>query len=438
MYDPIYGGSDDSIPEFKICLVCGETNCEAHKDHPLMDEKPAQPYSEGFMRPLSPVEILHLFGESFGVSVPTDAEKDAEEGEDVLLHTGEKEELVQFEDGDFEPAIDKHGPRITGGKIFTRDSSKDKEAGEDGAKICSYLDMIGTEEVITGAGVARRIRLYRARQRDNEKYKAIEEAAMTLVPKLRQRIHLALEAEARLSRERGLKRGTVDTGRAAQLVASGASDIFAKKATRRDVKTAVTLLLDDSSSMQAIVGHGPMITRWGERASRMEFMKMKAGCAAVLSFALAEVFKQLGITFELISYQASHRDTHWPNHYSILYKGFSEPWDAVKKRMGSYNPTAGTDLPTDGCTFAAKRLLKRTEDRRILIYLTDGEDAAYDAGLYPLAQELERKAHTKLIGIGICVDHMKNSLKEKCEVVNKMDDLNDVVFGKIAKLIHPC
>jgi cobalamin biosynthesis protein CobT len=259
---------------------------------------------------------------------------------------------------------------------------------------------------------------------------------MELVPRLRRQLQLAFEAEARVARQRQQKTGSVDAGQVARLVTNGKDDIFAKKATRKDIKTAVTIVLDDSGSMQESVGYGAFASRAGVHSRGEELLKSKNGCAAVLAYALGEVCNQLGVAFEVLSYHSGSYFCH--DHYSIVYKSFLEPWMSSRDRIGNYRCDAGTDLPYDGSQYAARRLLSRSEGRRILFFLSDANSC--NRGIDKVgefAKELKRKANIAMVGVGIGTETMKTYLEERAVNVLKVDELTDAVFSKLATIIHP-
>jgi cobalamin biosynthesis protein CobT len=432
---------DEFVPEesleFHVCLVCGETNCEDHKDHPINGGGPAPiPYSP--MIKLSAEEWAMALGAPSGVVDTLKANKD----DDLTIHTDEKTEhkKVEDDDGEEEKWEDLPPVKIHGGIVrFKETVDTDKSGGQDWDR----YDLV-KQDMITSAldGMPHSFRLYRAKKEsDPARFKTLYDKALTLVPKLKQRLMLALEAEARTARERGLKRGSVDAGRASQLVAAAKDDIFSKKANRREIKTAVSIVLDDSTSMNEIQGMGSMMTAGAKSYSGDQVLNSKFGCCAVLALALGDALQALGIPFEIVSYERRMFDGNqmkWANHFSIQYKSFNEPWSAVKTRIGNYNPCSGDSLTYEAAAYAAKRLMTRTEDRKILFHLTDAMETNRGMSqIGQLASDMGRKAGIRYVGVGILNDDIKKFLGPKSEVVMKLEDLNDAVFTRLAKLIHP-
>ena len=410
-----------------ICPACGGWGCVAHLREIRED-------MEKFVAGIK-TEIL----EFLQVHDPKLAHA-YQEGEQIIVTTGEEEEFEKIEGAKEEwvlpSAPDQGGIRVMGGKMFYGDPDLNDKPVIANPK-CSYLDIIRDEHLVTSDGTPRSFRLLRANKSNVQHSEWIREEAMKIVPRLKRQLMLAIEAESRVARLRGQKQGSVDGARLSQVVASGKNDVFAKRGNRKTVAAAVQIVLDASGSMVSSPNRGITVTKSAiAETGREKFLHMKIGCAAVLAYALGEVCSQLSIPCEIVALQANAY--FYSDMYGIEYKRFNEPWAMAKDRMGAYLPDAGADVPFEAAQWAAKRLLARTEDSRIMLFLSDANSCNYEIEkLGDFANELKKKANIKMIGVGICSDSMKEFMKEKSECVLKIEDLTDAVFVRLAKLIHP-
>jgi len=472
---PVCGGEgcECVMKDRGMCPDCGEWNCEKH-----VSSLPG-----GLLEGIDPAH-LELAKKYSGAMIElTDEElQDLKEGRELIYNTGletkfkkltkeqqdalaaafkaldEERETSGDPDGDeteetedgrgwvLPPPISICGPTkpkyqppkigMAGGTVLYSDYPEDTETGGK-YKPWPWLTLLKQEHTVDSAGQPKTVTVLRP-DKNASRFEAIAKVAEEIIPHLRRHLRLALEAEARVSRDRSLRRGKIDAGRAGRLVTDGRSDIFYKKSDAKSIKTAVQIVLDDSSSMRSTPG-AVGISRVGKDAVGNNLLRSKNGTAMLLAIALGEVCNQLSIPFEILSY---HSAAPWcpgyGDHYSILYKTFNEPWVGTKERLGNYRCDAGVDLPYEAANFAVNRLCSRTEPHRIMFFLSDGNDINRDvAKLVDLADEADEKAKIKIVGISILEDGIKRHMKHRAEHVTKLDDLTETVFLKLAKLIHP-
>ncbi len=377
------------------------------------------------------------------VELTDDEKKELRDRMDELEDADEKELEAPKEDGAWElpPAMKIAGGgkpkappiQISGTKVPYSDYDDDTVGGR--YKVNDWLTHIATEEIVDTDGKPRSLVVLRPEPNAARLAPAMA-MAKDLVPRLRRQLMLAFEAEARISRERSQKSGKIDAGKAAQLITDGKADIFYKKSDAKDIKTAVSIVIDDSSSMQETPNRGVTVTRTGVRMAGNELLFSKNGTSMVMALALGEVCNQMGIPFEVLSYQGQ---SYFCNgHYTILYKTFNEPWAGSCERMGNYRCDASEDIPYEAASFAVNRLCSRTESRRIMFFLTDGNDCNHGiVKMADFAEEADDKAGIKVVGIGVLSNGLKKHMGKRAETVKVLEDLTDVVFSKLAKIIHP-
>lgn len=216
--------------------------------------------------------------------------------------------------------------------------------------------------------------------------------------------------------------------------------VFRRMQTNRSVETAVTLLIDNSGSM------------WGE----------KLHTAMAAGYALSQTLERVGIKHEVIGFT-----TATPNNRKVLreqeaeekrigkpfsrmgilympiYKEFSERITPdVKKRFAMAPTTVDAQSNIDGeCVrIASNRLAMRTEPRKVLIVMSDGQPAGSSyfpheiyADLHRAVAEAEAKK-IETIGIGI-MDASVKTFYPKHVVLNDLGDLPKTVMSELKRIL---
>jgi Cobalamin biosynthesis protein CobT VWA domain len=225
--------------------------------------------------------------------------------------------------------------------------------------------------------------------------------------------------------------GRLDKRRLSDLPAGG-ENVFRRRWEKEGHESAVTLLLDGSSSM----GCG----------------NMRAAVGVAVSFA--ETLESMGVSFEACVFHNSFALSHgWKNQVyqdtngsrrldtrtSQLIDGTETVrLDIIKprnKRLNQYRGTMGAAAQSAiggtpdyaaimGC---ADELLKRTERRKILFVITDG-DGAGPSSIMKLVK-LYKKLGVDIIGIGI-----KHDVSQQYELSMKVNNLSDLA-GSAMKLL---
>ena len=462
-----------------VCHKCGETGCEKHLVACFSGALDQMKAFEGSLTPAQREKLRQLTealdkieadpallkeiaeGKAGDVMINTGIEEkwtkvgpsseETEESEEFVEETLPAEELPLIEAPEEEPApvpavwelppptpsgtsgaktSQKPGMQFSGGEIFYSDYPDEIKEGEERS---SWVKLIGREKIKSVTGSPIRVAIYRPGNAPARMKPALA-MATDLVPALKRRMILALEAAAMTSKAREKKSGKIDSSRAAQLVVNNKTDVFYKKTDSRKLNTAVTILLDDSSSMRGSTEASVM--KVGKYADPNQLLRSKNGVSMVMALALGEVCDQLDISFEVMAYQAGSEFEG--GRYALMFKTFNEDWKAVLDRIGNYQCTAGYDYPYEGCGLALTRLASRKEERRVLFFLSDAN--AGNEGIescYDLAQLAQRRTGIKMVGIGICTEFMKNYMKDRAETVKDVGSLNESVFGRLAKVIHP-
>lgn len=211
----------------------------------------------------------------------------------------------------------------------------------------------------------------------------------TFVAKLRN----VMKDNAYDRRVKGRKRGKLDM-RALYKVPAKAENVFTLKQARKNKDYNVVLLVDQSGSMTAGIGHenGKYISR--------------AHVAAQSAIFLARSLQKLDIRYSIMGFDERIR----------TYKDFDEIQSKEKLSKTEYQmvvDTSGGNCDYSALTEAYSRLNKQTKGKNILIYICDGDPAC--TGMYSN-------------GGGICSCGGKNS-REQIKHLVKSNERTVSTFG---------
>lgn len=144
-------------------------------------------------------------------------------------------------------------------------------------------------------------------------------------------------------------------------VRTGNLRVFERTRKGEAINTAITILVDHSGSMAG--------------KSTLDAQEACAFISAALD--------KIGVPFEVIGFSAYFKNGYIDESgYGLLedlvhtvYKGFDEP---LRKVEGSFHFQAGANnADGDSLLWAAKRIAKRKEDRKIIVVISDGDPAHY-------------------------------------------------------------
>lgn len=273
---------------------------------------------------------------------------------------------------------------------------------------------------------------------------------------LQKELRRLIAARTMSKRLPGLRRGRIHSSSLHRILA-GDDRVFFRREEAPALDTAVMLLIDCSGSM-----YGPRLK-----------------LATETGYALGNVFNRLGISFECLGFTTAHR-THpdsaiWSgkqyqeeleeasrsatiHRYEPIaiagFKKFDERWTPeVQRRLAhTYNNNgggiAGFEMggTPESCSneFAARRLLQRKEQRKIMITMTDGEPTIcpYAANLGRYAARQRSAAVTKLIEgagidlIGIGIQHAApQAYYANSMVINSLDEMPSQLLNLFKKLL---
>src|ERR671932_613452 len=264
-----------------------------------------------------------------------------------------------------------------------------------------------------------------------------------VVTRLANRLQRRLMAQQNRSWEFDLEEGTLDSARLTRVVIDPMHPLSFKRERDTDFRdTVVTLLLDNSGSMR-----GRPIT-------------VAATCADIL----ARTLERCGVKVEILGFttrawKGGQSREAWlaagkpPNPgrlndlRHIIYKAADAPWRRARKNLGLMMREGLLKENIDGeaLDWAHKRLLGRSEQRRILMVISDGapvDDSTLSVNpgnylerhLRSVIEEIETRSPVELIAIGIGHD----VTRYYCRAVTIVDaeELGGAMTEKLAELFE--
>lgn len=189
------------------------------------------------------------------------------------------------------------------------------------------------------------------------------------------------------------------------------AEVFKKRTSQVELDTAVTILTDNSGSMSG----------------------SKFGHAARAGIMLNEAMSKIGVPVELLSFSECRQGP-----VNIIVKSFTDRVsDAeLEDRYAECGQWMWQNSDGESIMWAATRLARRKEKRRVLIVLSDGSPAAYNGGsgmeYHYTKQVVERieKSHIEIYGIGIMDDNVSRIYSDY-KVLNRSKDLEDMLLGLV-------
>ena len=225
--------------------------------------------------------------------------------------------------------------------------------------------------------------------------------------KLRTDIKNIVSAPDRVSFERYLEAGRLDTRLAAKMRA-GSTRVFKRRQEEDGTLAAVYFLVDISPSMRS-------------NARNMS--------AATLAIHMAEAVEQAGAKIEVAGF-----DDENSSNSSVLRiaKPFNKKTRACAASMANlaFYQSSGTNM-SPAIIHAAKKLMKVSATRHILFVLTDG-NCDYRPLVCKDAALVAESMGAEVIGFGVGID-VSRSFRNAIKVSDDMDDIARTGLGVLAR-----
>ncbi len=264
---------------------------------------------------------------------------------------------------------------------------------------------------------------------------------ISTIGKLANRLQRLLLAKQNTSWNFNLEEGILDNSRLHRVIASPGYPLSFKQETENDFKdTIVTLLIDNSGSM------------------RGRSISLAAICADIIGSTL----ERCQVKTEILGFTTKHwkggdskklwiinGNSSNPGRLNdirhIIYKSADNSWRRSRKYFGAMLREGLLKENVDGeaLAWSHERLLKRHEERKILIVISDGapvDDSTLSANredfldnhLRKIISKIEKDSPVELQAIGIGHDvtkYYKNAL-----TINRAEELGEVLLEELTKL----
>ncbi len=264
---------------------------------------------------------------------------------------------------------------------------------------------------------------------------------ISTIGKLANRLQRLLLAKQNTSWNFNLEEGILDNSRLHRVIASPGYPLSFKQETENDFKdTIVTLLIDNSGSM------------------RGRSISLAAICADIIGSTL----ERCQVKTEILGFTTKHwkggdskklwiinGNSSNPGRLNdirhIIYKSADNSWRRSRKYFGAMLREGLLKENVDGeaLAWSHDRLLKRHEERKILIVISDGapvDDSTLSANredfldnhLREIISRIEKDSPVELQAIGIGHDvtkYYKNAL-----TINRAEELGEVLLEELTKL----
>jgi len=276
---------------------------------------------------------------------------------------------------------------------------------------------------------------------DASMYAHFSQGMRGIISTMRRKLERGLEDMMRRGRDDGKEFGALDTKRLVQAF-SGQPNVFWMPEDTPEMNTAVEVLVDLSGSM-----HG----------EKLDLAQMSAIC-------LAEAMNTINVPFEVTGFFNDGRldppelrssdlrgFSRYENETYYVFKGFNDTLRESKGSLASIRFCCGREN-CDGVSvaWAGRRLMKRPENKKVLIVLSDGQPAFrigrepngvrrsewFDGARNYVRDVVAGLSDTGMhvVGIGIC-DNAVQRYYKNWVVINDIDELPGEVMSQVAKVL---
>ena len=266
---------------------------------------------------------------------------------------------------------------------------------------------------------------------------------LSTIGKLANRLQRLLLAKQNTSWNFNLEEGLLDNARLHRVIANPGFPLSFKQETENKFKdTVVTLLIDNSGSMRG----------------------RSISLAAICTDIIGSTLERCQVKTEILGFTTKHwkggdskklwiikGNSSNPGRLNdirhIIYKSADNSWRRARRYFGAMLREGLLKENVDGeaLAWSHERLIKRPEERKILIVISDGapvDDSTLSANredfldnhLKDMISKIENDKNVELQAIGIGHDvtkYYKNAL-----TINRADELGEVLLSELTKLFN--
>jgi len=349
------------------------------------------------------------------------AQPETQAGEAAEEDGTEQEEDGAAAEGDDKPG----GPQ----------ARRDVPASDDASRYHAFTTSF--DEVVEAEDLCDPDELLRLRQQLDQQLSHLQ----GVVSKLANRLQRRLLAQQQRAWEFDLEEGMLDVARLARIVANPTHSLTYKREREADFRdTVVSLLIDNSGSMR-----GRPIT-------------VAAMCCDILARTLERCSVKVEILgFTTRAWKGGQSRDAWvkaskprnPGRLNdlrhVLYKPADMPWRRARKNLGLMlrEGLLKENIDGEALDWAYRRLLARTEHRRILMVISDGapvDDSTLSVNpgnylerhLRKVITDIEGREAVELIAIGI--GHDVTRYYRRAVTIVDAEELGGTMMKKLAEL----
>ena len=293
------------------------------------------------------------------------------------------------------------------------------------------------DEIVSAEELESEEELLRLRQNLDQQLLVLK----NFISKLANKLQRKLLAKQNRSWEFDLEDGSLDTSKLTRVIIDPLNSLSFKK--EKDIKfkdTLVTILIDNSGSMR------------GKPIS----------VAAICADILARTLERCSVKVEILGFTTKHwkggqSREKWMNNQKplfpgrlndlrhIIYKSADTPWRQSKNNMGLMLKEGLLKENIDGeaLKWAYNKVLKRKEERKILMVISDGapvDDSTLSTNqsdflennLKQVVKWIEKSSSIELLAIGI--GHDVTRYYDKAIKIADVQDLGDVMIDQLTEL----
>jgi len=264
---------------------------------------------------------------------------------------------------------------------------------------------------------------------------------LATIGKLANRLQRLLLAKQNTNWNFNLEEGILDTARLHRVIAEPGHPLSYKQETETNFKdTVVTLLIDNSGSMRG----------------------RSISLAAICGDIIGSTLERCQIKTEVLGFTTKHwkggeSEQKWISEGSfinpgrlndirhIIFKSADNSWRQARKYFGAMLKEGLLKENIDGeaLTWSHDRLIKRNEERKILIVISDGapvDDSTLSANredyldnhLKKIIAQIETESPVELQAIGI--GHDVSKYYNNAITINRAEELGEVLLEELTKL----
>ena len=293
------------------------------------------------------------------------------------------------------------------------------------------------DEIVNAEQLEDEAELIRLRQNLDQQLLGLK----SFISKLANKLQRKLLAKQNRSWDFDLEEGTIDTSKLTRIIIDPLNSLSFKK--EKDIRfkdTLVTILIDNSGSM------------------RGKPISVAALCADILSKTLERCSVKVEILgFTTKNWKGGRSREKWTNNGKplfpgrlndlrhIIYKSADAPWRLSKNNIGLMLKEGLLKENIDGeaLKWAYNRILKRKEERKILMVISDGapvDDSTLSTNssdylennLKQTVKWIEKNSSVELLAIGI--GHDVTRYYNKAIKIADVQDLGDVMINQLTDL----